>query len=114
MGANISKRYSSYQSQPKVFKILPNFPPNGPHKTTFGIFESLSFRFLTFFFENIKFTIIAYGDIKTSIIWKTSARRAKRSESLDSRVVVQHIWGTFGLAVFKVIEVYFGFFVIWA
>ncbi len=36
MGAKISKRYSSYKSQPKVFKRILNFLPNGPHKTTFG------------------------------------------------------------------------------
>ena len=37
MGAKISKRYSSYKSKPKVFKLFLNFPANGPHKTTFGI-----------------------------------------------------------------------------
>ena len=31
MGAKISKRYSSYKSQPKVLKLVLNFPPNGPH-----------------------------------------------------------------------------------
>ncbi len=45
---------------------------------------------------------------KTSIIWKTSDRRAKRSEIWDLRVVVQHIWGTFGLLAFKVILGSFG------
>ena len=49
IGAKISKCYSSYKSQPKVFKLVPNFPPYGPHKTTFGIFEILSFWFLTNF-----------------------------------------------------------------
>ncbi len=43
MGVKISKRYSSYKSQPKVFKVLLNFLRNGPHKTMFGIFESLKF-----------------------------------------------------------------------
>ncbi len=42
MGAKISKRYF-YKSQPKVYKLVLNFPPNGPHKTTFGIFEILGF-----------------------------------------------------------------------
>ena len=57
MGVKISKRYYSYKLQPKVFKLVLNFPPNGPHKTTLGIFEILSFCFLTFFFfENSKFT----------------------------------------------------------
>ncbi len=38
VGVKISKRYFSYKSQPKVFKPVLNFPPNGPHKITFGIF----------------------------------------------------------------------------
>ncbi len=62
MGAKISKRYS-YKLQRKVFKLFLNFLPIGPHKITFGIFEILSFRFLTnFFFENFKFTIVPYGE----------------------------------------------------
>ena len=39
MRANISKRYSSYQLQSKVFKVLLNFFPNGPNKNTLGIFK---------------------------------------------------------------------------
>ncbi len=39
MGAKISKRYSSYKSQPKAFKLFLNFFPNDPYKTTVGIFE---------------------------------------------------------------------------
>ncbi len=49
MGANISKRYSSYKSQPKGFKLFLNFLPNGPHKTTFGIFEILKIEILMIF-----------------------------------------------------------------
>ncbi len=49
MGAKISKRYSSYKSQPKVFKLFLNFPPNGPHKSMFGIFEILKIEILTNF-----------------------------------------------------------------
>ncbi len=65
MEVKISKRYSSYKSQPKVFKLVLIFPPNGPHKNTFGLFEVLSFQVLTFFFlENFKFAIVAYGEIK--------------------------------------------------
>ncbi len=51
MGVKISKRYSSYKSQPKVFKLLLNFVPNGPHKTTFGIFEILKIEILMIFFS---------------------------------------------------------------
>ncbi len=49
MGVTISKRYSSYKSQPKVFKLFLNFLPNGPPKTTFGIFENLKTEILTNF-----------------------------------------------------------------
>ena len=45
---------------------------------------------------------------KTSIIWKTSDCRAKRSEIWDSQVVFQDIRGTFGLVAFKVILRSFG------
>ncbi len=58
---------------------------------------------MIFFSENSKFTIVAYQQIKTSIIWKMSDRRVKRREIWDSWVVIQHIWGTFVLLAFKVI-----------
>ncbi len=51
MGAKISKRYSSYKSQPKTFKLFLNFLPSGPHKTTFGIFEILKIEILMNFFR---------------------------------------------------------------
>ena len=47
MGAKISKGCSSYKSQPQVFKLFLNFLPNGPHKTTFMIFEILKIEILT-------------------------------------------------------------------
>ncbi len=46
MGVKISKRYSSYKSHPKVFKLFLNFLPNDPHKTTFGIFEILKIEII--------------------------------------------------------------------
>ena len=59
MEAKISKRYSSYNSQPNAFKLFLNFLPYGPHKTTFRIFEILKiWNFNQFFFENFKFTIV--------------------------------------------------------
>ncbi len=50
MGVKISERYS-YKSQPKGFKLLLNFLPNGPHKTAFGIFETLKIEILMIFFR---------------------------------------------------------------
>ncbi len=54
MGMKISKLYFSYKSQPKAFKLFLNFLPNGPHKTTFGIFEILGLRFLMIFFRKFQ------------------------------------------------------------
>ena len=54
--------FYSYKLQPKVFKLVLQFPPNGTHKTTLEIFEILSFPFLMIFFENSKFTIVPYGE----------------------------------------------------
>ncbi len=31
MGVKISKRQSSYKTQPRIFKLVLNIPPNGPH-----------------------------------------------------------------------------------
>ncbi len=54
MGVKISKRYSSYKSQPKVLKLVLNFPPNGPNKILLGIFDILSFWFLMIFFQKFQ------------------------------------------------------------
>ncbi len=45
---------------------------------------------------------------KTANILERANRRAKRSEILDPRVLIQHMWGTFDLLVFKVILSSFG------
>ncbi len=76
MGAKISKRYSSYKLQPKVFKLFLNFLPNVLTKTLCGIFEILSLRFLMiFFFENFQFTNVPYGETKNLNYLKTNERR---------------------------------------
>ncbi len=52
MEAKISKRYSSLKSLLNPFNFS-DFLPSGPHKSTvFGIFEILSFRFLTIFLNS--------------------------------------------------------------
>ena len=43
MGAKILKHYSSNKSQPNVFNLVLNFPPNDCHTTTLAVFEILSF-----------------------------------------------------------------------
>ncbi len=87
-GSEIFKTLLLLQIAAKSLKLVLNFPPNGPHKNRSGIFEILSCWFLKIFFENLKFIIVAYGEIKTSIIWKMSDRRAKLSEIWDSWVVL--------------------------
>ncbi len=65
--------------------------------------------FNDFFFENFKLTIKKlWKKSETSIIWKTSDRRAIRSEIWDSWVVIQHIRDTFGILAFNVILGSFG------
>ncbi len=51
MGMKISKCYSTYKLQPKVFKLIMNFPPNGPDKTTFGIWSFELSIFNIFFLQ---------------------------------------------------------------
>ena len=46
MGAKISKRYSSYKSQLKAFKLFLSVLANGPHKTTIAICEILKIEIL--------------------------------------------------------------------
>ncbi len=46
-----TQRYSSYKLQPKAFKLLLNFLPNGSHKTTLGFFEILKIEIVTTFFR---------------------------------------------------------------
>ena len=53
MGPNGSKNFKTLllQIAAKNMKLVLNFPPSGPHKTTFGIIDMLSFWFLTIFFR---------------------------------------------------------------
>ena len=37
-----------------MLKLVLNFPPNGPHKITLGIFEILSLRVLLIFFRKFQ------------------------------------------------------------
>ncbi len=39
MGVKMSKCCYFYKSQPNVFKLVLNLPPNGRHKTTLGILK---------------------------------------------------------------------------
>ncbi len=76
MGVKFLERYSCYKSQTKVFKLVLNVPPNGPHKTTLGIlgiFESPIFQF----------TIIPY-------------RESKKAQISGKRVIVGQTGVKFG------------------
>ncbi len=88
MGPSGSENFSyySYKSQPKVFKLVLNFPPNGPHKTVLRIFEILSFRFLSNNVSNNFFSKISNSPLypmekaKPQLSGKRAIGRAKRSE----------------------------------
>ena len=71
MGAKTSKRYTSLKSLLNPFKLFLVFLPNGPHKTTFGIFEKKSSKLL-------EFTIVSYAETKNLNYWKI--RREKLSK----------------------------------
>ena len=46
------------------FETCPEFSSHWSSQNYVWDFEILSLRFLMIFFENIKFTIVAYGEIK--------------------------------------------------
>ncbi len=56
-GSQILKRYSSYKLQPKVFKLVQIFPPNGPHKTSLGYLKFWVSDFLRFFFRKFQISL---------------------------------------------------------
>ena len=112
MGVKIAKRYSSYNSQAKAFKLFLKFPPQCFSQNYFqflGIYEILSFRFFFFFFSKISTSwLYPVEKSETLVTCKKSGRRTNRSESWDSRTIVQHIWGTFSHAAFNGILGSFG------
>ena len=79
-------KFYSFKSQPKAFKLVLNFLPNGPHKTTLEFFSKFSNSLL-----------YPMEKSKTSIIWKTNVIEQKGVNFGTQGVLVQHIWGTFGL-----------------
>ncbi len=107
MGAKTSKQYSSLKSVLNPFKPFLNFHLSGPHKSTVLDFEILRFRFLTICLNS---PLYPMGKPKTSIICKTSDRRAKRSEIRALGVSIQCTQGTFDTSVIKVILGSFGAF----
>ncbi len=106
----LTTRYSSAKSwQPKVSKMtaksFQNFhecSSNGPHQARLWI---LSFRFLAFCVENVKFIIVPNGESKPQNYLENEQSQTKMGWTLR---VVEHIWDTFGLAAFKVIFGVFG------
>ncbi len=91
------------------FHPFPEFSSQLSSQVLFWIFEILSFRFLMNFWIS---TLHPMGKPKTSIIWKTSDRRAKQSEIWASGVSIQCTQGTFDTYVVKVILGSFGVFLI--
>ena len=90
MGVKISKHYS-LQIPAKVFQTCPEFSSQWSLQNYIGDFLILNFRFLTNFFLQVSNSQLwPMEKSKTSIIWKPSDRRAKRSEICDLWVIVEH------------------------
>ena len=87
-----------YQNCQKPFL---KFPFQWSSQKELGEFWNFEFSIFNDFFNKISNSLFTL--LRNSIIWRMSDHRVQRSEIWDSRVVVQHIWGTFGLAAFKVI-----------
>ena len=90
MGPNGSENFKTLlllQITANSFEACPKFSSNGLHKSTCGIFEMLSFRFLTFFFFFRKFQIHHCGlwrNQKPQLSGKRTDCRANGSEIWDS------------------------------
>ncbi len=105
-GSKFCKKLLLLQIAATRFQIcIPNFPPNGSHKTTLRF---LKFTALTIFPQISNLPLCPLGKLNTSIICKTSDRGAKRCEMWGTRGVVQSVWSTFGLVAFKIILKSFG------
>ncbi len=68
IAATISKRYSSYKSQRKVFKLFLNFLPIGPHKTKFRIFKILKIEILLILFAFVNMGPNGSENFKTLLL----------------------------------------------
>ena len=112
MGPDRSKnsiRYPCYKLQPKLLKLLLIFSSHWFAQNNVWDFKNFEIPiFSIFFFENFEFSIVAYGESKTSIIWKMSDRRAALSAIWDSWVLAIHIWCAVDLITSKVILGSFG------
>ncbi len=62
MGANGSENSEMLLLLTAAGKLVMDFSPNVPHQTAFWIFKILIFLF--FFFDNLQFTIVPYGETK--------------------------------------------------
>ena len=105
--AKTSKRYSSLKSLLNLLNLFLNFLLSCLHKSTVLDFWNFKFPILTNFLISSLFPM---GKPKTSIISKTSDRRAKQREIWGSGVSIQCTEGTFDTSVIKVILGSFGAF----
>ena len=93
----ISKGYSSYKSQPNVFKHVLNFSRYGLQKSMLGIYQIGIFEFPIF---NEMFSKISYSPLypmeksKTTFIWKTSDRRARGNEIYKPALELSSKWSS--------------------
>ncbi len=101
MGPNGSENFKTpplLQIAAKSFETCPEFSSLCSQKYV-GHFWNFEFPIFSDFFENFKFTIVAYGEIKYVSYLEKNARRAERIEIWDSGVVpLFNIYGLYSLA----------------
>ena len=87
MGPNGSEHFktlnSSYKSHPKVLKLVLNLPSNGPHKTMFGVFESLSLRFSK--------NVLQKFEIYHCSLWRKQKPQLSGNRAIIEQNIIQHI-----------------------
>ncbi len=93
MGAKKIQNATPTKIVAKRFQTCPEFFSQWSAQNYLGIFEIISFRFLTIFFKHLNSPLYPMEKQKTLIIWKTSGRRANRSQSLG----LNRISSTYGV-----------------
>ena len=107
MGAKISKRYSSYKSQPKVLKRFLNFLPNGHHNTAFGIFENLKIEILTNFINFRLHGTQWRENVKALLLLQIAAKSFQTCPEFSGQLFSQNCVEDFEILSFRFLTFFF-------
>ena len=92
-GSENFKRYSSYKSQLKAFKLFLKFLPNGPHKNLFGIFEILKIEILMICFDFLKMGPYGRENFKMLLLLQIGAESFQTFSKFSSQWSSQnYVW----------------------